>query len=126
MSLITKLTATAASTALLLGALTTLPAYADGASSSSSGALTLDLRYGGQQRQVVVTGASTVAEAIAAASRFAELDPYRAATHNKGIMNGVDAALLATGALIATFRFHVGMVKVLAACALGGVLLSLP
>lgn len=34
------------------------------------------------------------------------------------------AALLATGALIATFRFHVGMVKVLAACALGGVLLS--
>ena len=31
--------------------------------------------------------------AIAAASRFAELDPYRAATHNKGIMNGVDAVL---------------------------------
>ena len=42
------------------------------------------------------TGAQ-VADAIAAASRFAELDPYRAATHNKGIMNGVDAALLATG-----------------------------
>jgi hydroxymethylglutaryl-CoA reductase len=38
-----------------------------------------------------------VAAAIAAASRFAELDPYRAATHNKGIMNGVDAVLLATG-----------------------------
>jgi hydroxymethylglutaryl-CoA reductase len=38
-----------------------------------------------------------VALAIAAASRFAELDPYRAATHNKGIMNGVDAVLLATG-----------------------------
>jgi len=38
-----------------------------------------------------------VAEAIVAASRFAELDPYRAATHNKGIMNGVDAVLLATG-----------------------------
>jgi hydroxymethylglutaryl-CoA reductase len=35
--------------------------------------------------------------AIAAASRFAELDPYRAATHNKGIMNGVDAVLVATG-----------------------------
>ena len=34
---------------------------------------------------------------IAAASRFAELDPYRAATHNKGIMNGVDAVLVATG-----------------------------
>ncbi len=34
---------------------------------------------------------------IASASRFAELDPYRAATHNKGIMNGVDAVVLATG-----------------------------
>jgi hypothetical protein len=32
---------------------------------------------------------------------------------------------LAVGALIATFRFHVGMVKVLAACALGAVLMSL-
>jgi hydroxymethylglutaryl-CoA reductase len=38
-----------------------------------------------------------VREAICAASRFAELDPYRAATHNKGIMNGVDAVLVATG-----------------------------
>jgi len=38
-----------------------------------------------------------VREAVAAASRFAELDPYRAATHNKGIMNGVDAVLVATG-----------------------------
>jgi chromate transporter len=35
------------------------------------------------------------------------------------------AALLAIGALIATFRFHVGMVKVLGACALAGVLSSL-
>jgi hydroxymethylglutaryl-CoA reductase len=38
-----------------------------------------------------------VRRAIVEASRFAELDPYRAATHNKGIMNGVDAVLLATG-----------------------------
>ena len=38
-----------------------------------------------------------VAEDIAAASRFAEHDPYRAATHNKGIMNGVDAVVLASG-----------------------------
>ncbi len=38
-----------------------------------------------------------VRRSIAAASRFAELDPYRAATHNKGIMNGVDAVLVATG-----------------------------
>ncbi len=40
---------------------------------------------------------TAVRKAIAAASRFAELDPYRACTHNKGIMNGVDAVLVATG-----------------------------
>jgi hydroxymethylglutaryl-CoA reductase len=38
-----------------------------------------------------------VIEGIVNASRFAELDPYRAATHNKGIMNGVDAVVIATG-----------------------------
>lgn len=38
-----------------------------------------------------------VARDIELASRFAEVDPYRAATHNKGVMNGVDAVLLATG-----------------------------
>jgi hydroxymethylglutaryl-CoA reductase len=36
-----------------------------------------------------------LARGIEAASVFAERDPYRAATHNKGIMNGVDAVLLA-------------------------------
>ncbi|HVY39582.1 MAG TPA: 3-hydroxy-3-methylglutaryl-CoA reductase, partial [Polyangia bacterium] len=39
----------------------------------------------------------TVRDGIVAASRFAEDDPYRAATHNKGIMNGVDAVVMATG-----------------------------
>jgi hydroxymethylglutaryl-CoA reductase len=38
-----------------------------------------------------------IAEGIAQASRFAEADPYRAATHNKGVMNGVDAVAIATG-----------------------------
>jgi len=38
-----------------------------------------------------------VADRVEAASVFAEVDPYRAATHNKGIMNGVDAFLIATG-----------------------------
>jgi len=38
-----------------------------------------------------------VIDGIVNASRFAELDPYRAATHNKGIMNGVDAVVVATG-----------------------------
>lgn len=42
------------------------------------------------------TGAE-VRDAIALASRLAERDPYRAVTHNKGIMNGVDAVILATG-----------------------------
>jgi hydroxymethylglutaryl-CoA reductase len=37
------------------------------------------------------------AAGVASASRFAELDPYRAVTHNKGIMNGVDAVVMATG-----------------------------
>lgn len=38
-----------------------------------------------------------VAEGIELASEFASLDPYRAATHNKGIMNGVSAVAIATG-----------------------------
>jgi hydroxymethylglutaryl-CoA reductase len=38
-----------------------------------------------------------VAEGIVQASRFAEADPYRAATHNKGVMNGIDAMAIATG-----------------------------
>ncbi|OEG14924.1 hydroxymethylglutaryl-CoA reductase, degradative [Enterococcus quebecensis] len=38
-----------------------------------------------------------VAEKIAAASQLAQIDPYRATTHNKGIMNGIEAVVLATG-----------------------------
>jgi hydroxymethylglutaryl-CoA reductase len=38
-----------------------------------------------------------VIDGMVNASRFAELDPYRAATHNKGIMNGIDAVAIATG-----------------------------
>ena len=38
-----------------------------------------------------------IADGIVAASQFAEADPYRAATHNKGVMNGIDAVVLATG-----------------------------
>jgi hydroxymethylglutaryl-CoA reductase len=40
---------------------------------------------------------AAVRDGVVAASRFAEDDPYRAATHNKGIMNGVDAVVIATG-----------------------------
>jgi hydroxymethylglutaryl-CoA reductase len=38
-----------------------------------------------------------VARAIVEAWAFAAADPYRAATHNKGIMNGIDALVIATG-----------------------------
>ena len=38
-----------------------------------------------------------VADRIVEAYALAEADPYRAATHNKGIMNGVDAVVIATG-----------------------------
>jgi hydroxymethylglutaryl-CoA reductase len=41
--------------------------------------------------------APEVLDGIEAASVFAERDPYRAATHNKGLMNGVDSVVLATG-----------------------------
>lgn len=37
------------------------------------------------------------AERIIKAYHFAEADPYRAATHNKGVMNGIDGILIATG-----------------------------
>jgi hydroxymethylglutaryl-CoA reductase len=45
------------------------------------------LSYSGEQ----------VRDGIIAAWAFAAVDPYRAATHNKGIMNGVDAVVIATG-----------------------------
>jgi hydroxymethylglutaryl-CoA reductase len=48
--------------------------------------------------RVVLEGVSEEeGHAIMEASIFAELDPYRAATHNKGIMNGIDGVLIATG-----------------------------
>ncbi len=46
-----------------------------------------NLKYSGAQ----------VRDGIIAAYAFAAADPYRAATHNKGIMNGVDAVVIATG-----------------------------
>ncbi len=38
-----------------------------------------------------------VAKRIARASDFAAASPHRAATHNKGVMNGIDAVAIATG-----------------------------
>lgn len=39
----------------------------------------------------------SVIDGVVNASQFAERDPYRATTHNKGIMNGVDSVVVATG-----------------------------
>jgi hydroxymethylglutaryl-CoA reductase len=43
-----------------------------------------------------ISGVEAV-KAIVEAGIFAEVDPYRATTHNKGIMNGIDAVVMATG-----------------------------
>lgn len=40
---------------------------------------------------------NTFAEKFVQAVKIAEIEPYRAVTHNKGIMNGIDAVVLATG-----------------------------
>lgn len=42
-------------------------------------------------------GGEDVVDSIINASKLAEVDPYRATTHNKGIMNGISAVVLATG-----------------------------
>jgi hydroxymethylglutaryl-CoA reductase len=41
--------------------------------------------------------AEQLAEKFKTAVKIAHLDPYRATTHNKGIFNGIDAVILATG-----------------------------
>jgi len=42
-------------------------------------------------------GGPDVVEGVIEAYLFAEADPFRCATHNKGVMNGIDAVILATG-----------------------------
>jgi hydroxymethylglutaryl-CoA reductase len=42
-------------------------------------------------------GGADVVDGILEAYAFAEADPFRCATHNKGIMNGIDAVVIATG-----------------------------
>jgi hydroxymethylglutaryl-CoA reductase len=42
-------------------------------------------------------GGAQVRDGMLSAFAFADADPYRAATHNKGIMNGITAMVLATG-----------------------------
>ena len=42
-------------------------------------------------------GGESVVDAFLESYTLASIDPYRAATHNKGIMNGIDALIIATG-----------------------------
>jgi len=42
-------------------------------------------------------GGDEVVDGVIEAYLFADADPYRCATHNKGIMNGIDAVIVATG-----------------------------
>jgi hydroxymethylglutaryl-CoA reductase len=42
-------------------------------------------------------GGGDVVDGVVEAYTFAEADPYRCATHNKGVMNGIDAVIVATG-----------------------------
>ena len=53
----------------------------------------LGFRYLSRQKDE----ARELAEKMVLASQFAQADSYRAATHNKGIFNGIDALLIATG-----------------------------
>lgn len=55
-----------------------------------------ELAFVGQDGILSYTG-EEVRDGIIAAYAFAAADPYRAATHNKGIMNGVDSVVIATG-----------------------------
>ncbi len=43
------------------------------------------------------TKGEVVVDRIVLASEFSKADPYRATTHNKGIMNGIDSVVIATG-----------------------------
>lgn len=53
----------------------------------------VDLRFLSRQKEEAIK----LAQKITMASQLAQVDPYRASTHNKGIFNGIDAIVLATG-----------------------------
>ncbi|EPV08020.1 TPA: hydroxymethylglutaryl-CoA reductase, degradative [Streptococcus agalactiae] len=53
----------------------------------------VDLRFLSRQKEEAIK----LAQKMTMASQLAQADPYRASTHNKGIFNGIDAIVLATG-----------------------------
>ena len=58
---------------------------------------TARVTYRAEQLAVDDLDGAAVRDAIVMTSDIAAADPYRAATHNKGIMNGIDAVAIATG-----------------------------
>jgi hydroxymethylglutaryl-CoA reductase len=56
-----------------------------------------ELAFGGDDAGGRAYSGESVRDGVIEAYAFAAADPYRAATHNKGIMNGVDAVVIATG-----------------------------
>ena len=59
--------------------------------------VTARVSYLAEQLAVDDLDGAAVRDAIVMTSDIAAADPYRAATHNKGIMNGIDAVAIATG-----------------------------
>ena len=59
--------------------------------------VTARVSYRAEQLAVDDLDGTAVRDAIVMTSDIAAADPYRAATHNKGIMNGIDAVAIATG-----------------------------
>ena len=59
--------------------------------------VTARVSYATERLAVDDLDGKTVRDAIVMTSDIAAADPYRAATHNKGIMNGIDAVAIATG-----------------------------
>ncbi len=59
--------------------------------------VTARVSYATERLAVDDLDGETVRDAIVTTSDIAAADPYRAATHNKGIMNGIDALAIATG-----------------------------
>lgn len=53
----------------------------------------VDLRFLSRQKEEAIK----LAQKMTMTSQLAQVDPYRASTHNKGIFNGIDAIVLATG-----------------------------
>ena len=59
--------------------------------------VTASVKIASKQFDTVDYKGEEVVKGILEAASFAVVDPYRAATHNKGIMNGIDPVVIATG-----------------------------